>query len=370
MSNNQSNNPDVSNASVYDSTEKKRVFKRAMLFSLIFTIITLVGAYASVRGLGPYDVYVSFLTVIIPAVSMMYSLLLISFMIRWYRRGYYQNINKMVKDSPKAAIYSSVLSAIIFVAIWLHGESAPIDVLILFPAIIFPIMLASSSLSTIMRYYMDIIGINKKMTNFNNTEQKDNLANSSFPCETMDGRRSVDVYSNEDMKKQLTFTETPAAVSPLPVAKADKKRTIGATIAFVTLCVLLVDVMIGDDPNSRNMIFNAIYYNLPEFIRIAFVIYSLALSIIMIKMCIFRQYWVTDRVMGGLKIIPLVCIGLTMMFALIYFIYNIQYTILAFAGAVMVSSVVFIALLIVVSVIYCSWSVLSYYLTSSKLDKK
>lgn len=128
--------------------------------------------------------------------------------------------------------------------------------------------------------------------------------------------------------------------------------------------------MIGDGPNSRNMIFNAIYYNLPEFIRITFVIYSLALSIVMIKMCIFRQYWVTDRVMGGLKIIPLVCIGLTMMFALIYFIYNIQYTILAFAGAVMVSSVVFIALLIVVFVIYCSWSVLSYYLTSSKLDKK
>ena len=184
------------------------------------------------------------------------------------------------------------------------------------------------------------------------------------------GGWSVDVYSNEDMKKQLTFTETPAAVSPLPVAKADKKRTIGATIAFVTLCVLLVDVMIGDGPNSRNMIFNAIYYNLPEFIRITFVIYSLALSIVMIKMCIFRQYWVTDRVMGGLKIIPLVCIGLTMMFALIYFIYNIQYTILAFAGAVMVSSVVFIALLIVVFVIYCSWSVLSYYLTSSKLDKK
>lgn len=41
MSNNQSNNPDISNASVYDNTEKKRVFKHAMLFSLIFTIITL-----------------------------------------------------------------------------------------------------------------------------------------------------------------------------------------------------------------------------------------------------------------------------------------------------------------------------------------
>lgn len=38
---------------------------------------------------------------------------------------------------------------------------------------------------------MDIIGINKKIMNFNNTEQKDNLANSSFPCEAMDGRRAV-----------------------------------------------------------------------------------------------------------------------------------------------------------------------------------
>ena len=91
----------------------------------------------------------------------------------------------------------------------------------------------------------------------------------------------------------------------------------------------------------------------------------------MIKMCIFRQYWVTDRVMGGMTIIPLACIGIALMFALIYFIYNIQYTILALGGAVMVSSVVFVALLIVVSVIYFSWAVLSYHKKStSSIEKK
>ncbi len=59
--NDQSNNPNVSNAPVYDSTEKKRAFKRVMLFSLMFTIITLVGNYVSMRGsTGPYNIHVSF----------------------------------------------------------------------------------------------------------------------------------------------------------------------------------------------------------------------------------------------------------------------------------------------------------------------
>lgn len=49
----------------------------------------------------------------------------------------------------------------------------------------------------------------------------------------------------------------------------------------------------------------------------------------------------------------------------------LQYTILALGGAVMVSFVVFIPLLIVVSVIYCSWAVLSYHKKStSNIEKK
>ena len=140
--NDQSNNPDVSNAPVYDSTEKKRAFKRVMLFSLMFTIITLVGNYVSMRGsTGPYNIHVSFLISAISNASMMLSPLLIIFMIRWYKRGYYQNINKMVNDSPKAAIHSSVLSAIIFAALWVYGKLVSIDILILFPVIIFPVAL-------------------------------------------------------------------------------------------------------------------------------------------------------------------------------------------------------------------------------------
>lgn len=168
----------------------------------------------------------------------------------------------------------------------------------------------------------------------------------------------------EDMKKQLTFTEAPAVAEPLPTVKADKERTIGITIAFVTFCVALVSVMIEDDS----------IYSLPEFIRITLIAYILVLSIVMIKMCIFRQYWVTDRVMGGITIIPLTCIGIAAMFALIYYIYyiyNIQDTAPALVGAVVFSFVVFIPLLIVVSVIYFSWAILSYYKKStSNIEKK
>jgi hypothetical protein len=168
----------------------------------------------------------------------------------------------------------------------------------------------------------------------------------------------------EDMKKQLTFTEAPAVAEPLPTVKADKERTIGITIAFVTFCVVLVDVMIKDDS----------IYSLPEFIRITLIAYILVLSIVMIKMCIFRQYWVTDRVMGGITIIPLTCIGIAAMFALIYYIYyiyNIQDTVPVLVGAVVFSFVVFIPLLIVVSVIYCSWAMLSYHKKStSNIEKK
>ena len=165
----------------------------------------------------------------------------------------------------------------------------------------------------------------------------------------------------EDMKKQLIFTEAPAVAEPLPTVKADKERTIGITIAFVTFCVVLVDVMIKDDS----------IYSLPEFIRITLIAYILVLSIVMIKMCIFRQYWVTDRVMGGITIIPLTCIGIAAMFALIYYIYNIQDTVPALVGTVVFSFVVFIPLLIVVSVIYCSWAMLSYHKKStSNIEKK
>lgn len=168
----------------------------------------------------------------------------------------------------------------------------------------------------------------------------------------------------EDMKKQLTFTEAPAVAEPLPTVKADKERTIGITIAFVTFCVALVSVMIEDDS----------IYSLPEFIRSTLIAYILVLSIVMIKMCIFRQYWVTDRVMGGITIIPLTCIGIAAMFALIYYIYyiyNIQDTASALVGAVVFSFVVFIPLLIVVSVIYCSWAMLSYHKKStSNIEKK
>ena len=168
----------------------------------------------------------------------------------------------------------------------------------------------------------------------------------------------------EGMKKQLTFTEAPVVAEPLPTVKADKERTIGITIAFVTFCVALVSVMIEDDS----------IYSLPEFIRITFIAYSLVLSIVMIKMCIFRQYWVTDRVMRGITIIPLTCIGIAAMFALIYYIYyiyNIQDTVPALVGTVVFSFVVFIPLLIVVSVIYCSWAMLSYHKKStSNIEKK
>ena len=391
MSNNHSNNPDVSNASVYDSTEKKRVFECVMLFSLMFTIITLVGNYVSMRGsTGPYNVYVSFLISVISNASRMLSLLLIGFMIRWYKRGYYQNINKMVKDSPKAVIHSSVLSAIIFVAIWLHGESAPIDVLILFPAIIFPIMLASSSLSTIMRYYMDIIGINKKMTNFNNTEQKDNLANSSFPCETMDGRRSVDVYSNEDMKKQLTFTETPAVVSPLPTAVTNKNRTKDRTIRMTVIFVVMsfMTVMPVLIRHFAAVFVSVAYLIMPDIIRDIFVIYNLTLSLIMIKMCAFRQYWATNEVLGRLSkiIILLICMIFTFVFAHVRYDYEIDSinnsdsiitvskdsdrALVAFSTVIM-TPIISINLYIVIFTIYFSWAILSYHKKStSKLEKK
>lgn len=173
--NNRNNNPDVSNAPNYGNTEKKRAFNRVVLFSIIFTIIILLGVYVSVRGLGQYDRYVLFLTEIILTTSMASSLLLISFMIRWYRGGDYQNVNKMVKDSPRAVIYSSVLSVIVFMALWLYGKSIPVDVLVLFPVIIFSVELVSCSLPT----PMDIIDL---------------LANSSFPREEdMDEWQRVDM---------------------------------------------------------------------------------------------------------------------------------------------------------------------------------
>lgn len=237
---------------------------------------------------------------------------------------------------------------------------------------------------------MDIIGINKKMTNFNNTEQKDNLANSSFPCETMDGRRSVDVYSNEDMKKQLTFTETPAVVSPLPTAVTNKNRTKDRTIRMTVIFVVMsfMTVMPVLIRHFAAVFVSVAYLIMPDIIRDIFVIYNLTLSLIMIKMCAFRQYWATNEVLGRLSkiIILLICMIFTFVFAHVRYDYEIDSinnsdsiitvskdsdrALVAFSTVIM-TPIISINLYIVIFTIYFSWAILSYHKKStSKLEKK
>lgn len=330
--NNRNNNPDVSNALNYGNTEKKRAFNRVVLFSIIFTIIILLGVYVSVRGLGQYDRYVLFLTEIILTTSMASSLLLISFMIRWYRGGDYQNVNKMVKDSPRVAIYSSVLSVIVLMALWVYGKSVPVDVLVLFPVIIFSVELVSCSLPT----PMDIIDL---------------LANSSFPREEdMDEwQRGVDVRPTKDMKN----------------------KALRRTVVFVIICLISV----GSTSTLLGILKS--FAGPLGYILEALGLYILMFACISIYWYKTGRYWITDKVSKvltaiGCATVIFYVLVIFLRFGLFFPIANKDVFIVKVLSTIDMINFYFSPIVIfLVVLIYSSWVILSYHKKStSNIEKK
>jgi len=194
----------------------------------------------------------------------------------------------------------------------------------------------------------------------------------------------------EDMKKQLTFTETPAVAEPLPTAVMNKNmtkdRTIVMTVIFVLMSFMTVmPVLIGYYAAG---FVSVAYLMLPDIIRDIFIIYNLALSLIMIKMCILRQYWATNEVLGRVSkiIILLICMIFTFVFAYLLYGYKIDSinnsdsiitvskdsdrALVAFSTVIM-TPIISINLYIIIFTIYFSWVILSYHKKStSNIEKQ
>lgn len=194
----------------------------------------------------------------------------------------------------------------------------------------------------------------------------------------------------EDMKKQLTFTETPAVVSPLPTVVTNKNRTkdrtIRMTVIFVVMSFMTIMPVLGEHYVAGFV--SAAYIMMPDFIRNIFIIYNLALSLIMIKMCVLRQYWATNEVLGLVSkiIILLICTIFTFVFAYVLYGYKIDSinnsdsiitvskdsdkALAAFSTAMM-TPIISINLYIIIFTIYFSWVILSYHKKStSNIEKK
>ena len=194
----------------------------------------------------------------------------------------------------------------------------------------------------------------------------------------------------EDMKKQLTFTETPAVVSPLPTVVTNKNmikdRTIRMTVIFVVMSFMTIMPVLGEHYVAGFV--SAAYIMMPDFIRNIFIIYNLALSLIMIKMCVLRQYWATNEVLGLVSkiIILLICTIFTFVFAYVLYGYKIDSinnsdsiitvskdsdkALAAFSTA-MTTLIISINLYIIIFTIYFSWVILSYHKKStSNIEKK
>ena len=132
----------------------------------------------------------------------------------------------------------------------------------------------------------------------------------------------------EDMKKQLTFTEAPAVAEPLPTAVMNKNRTkdrtIMLTVFFVIVSFMTIIPVLGKHYAAAFV--SMAYVMMPDLIRDIFIIYNLALSLIMIKMCILRQYWATNEVLGRVskRIILLICTISTFVLASLLYGYQIN----------------------------------------------
>ena len=127
---------------------------------------------------------------------------------------------------------------------------------------------------------------------------------------------------------------------------------------------------------------------MPGIVRDTFIIYNLALSLIMIKMCVLRQYWATNEVLGRVSKIKilLICTISTLVFASLYYCYNIDSVnnsdsiatvskdsdnIFVAIMTVIMTPTIFINSYIIIFTIYFSWAILSYYKKSkSNIEKK
>jgi len=194
----------------------------------------------------------------------------------------------------------------------------------------------------------------------------------------------------EDMKKQLTFTEAPAVAEPLPTAVTNKNmtkdRTIMLTIFFVIVSFATTMPVFGR--YDAVAFFSVVYLIMPGIVRDTFIIYNLILSLIMIKMCVLRQYWATNEVLGRVSKIKilLICTISTLVFASLYYCYNIDSVnnsdsiatvskdsdnIFVAIMTVIMTPTIFINSYIIIFTIYFSWAILSYYKKSkSNIEKK
>jgi len=198
------------------------------------------------------------------------------------------------------------------------------------------------------------------------------------------------VATNDQYNNQNNPTySTPVVVELLPTAVTNKNRTkdrtIMLTVFFVIVSFVTIMPVLGEHYVAGFV--SAAYVIMPDFIRNIFIIYNLALSLIMIKMCVLRQYWATNEVLGLVSkiIILLICTISTFVFAYVLYGYKIDsinnsdsiITVskdsdraLAVFSTAMTTPAIFINSYIVIFTIYFSWAILSYYKKSTSIMEK
>ena len=218
-----------------------------------------------------------------------------------------------------------------------------------------------------------------------NNDQYNNQSNPTYNT-TPDGI----VTNNDQYNNQNNPTyNTPVIVELLPTAVTNKNRTkdrtIRMTVIFVVMSFMTIMPVLGEHYIAGFV--SAAYVMMPDFIRNIFIIYNLALSLIMIKMCVLRQYWATNEVLGLVSkiIILLICTIFTFVFAYVLYGYKIDSinnsdsiitvskdsdkALVAFTTAMMTPTIS-INLYIVIFTIYFSWAILSYYKKSTSIMEK
>ena len=219
-----------------------------------------------------------------------------------------------------------------------------------------------------------------------NNDRYNNQNNPTYNT-TPDGIATTnDQYNNQN---NPTYN-TPVIVELLPTAVTNKNmtkdRTIMLTVFFVIVSFATTMPVLGK--YDAVIFFSEAYLMMPDIIRDVFIFYNLALSLIMIMMCMFRQYWATNEVLGRVskRIILLICTISTFVLASLLYGYQINSInnsdsiitvnkdsdrIFAAITTVMMTPTIFINLYIVILTIYFSWAILSYYKKSkSNIEKK
>lgn len=143
------------------SMDKNKAFKYAVFYVIISVIAIFAGVYIFTQGLSNrgnnFGNYSAFLATEFLVIGVIYSsLLLAGSVLIQYKKGRYHFIDRVVKNSPKAAFYAAIAVVIFLTLLWGSDRPMTIFTLLLSPVAAFASALEVANRDSVWQYAINM----------------------------------------------------------------------------------------------------------------------------------------------------------------------------------------------------------------------